>query len=82
MERDDSWLVLQDDLEPEARELGIAYTQYRVPACRLTYFHRNEHLSLNRATLQLPWSEGRVVGVSASRLGNESLLQLLRVLTF
>ena len=27
MERDDSWLVLQDDLEPEARELGIAYTQ-------------------------------------------------------
>ena len=58
MERDNSWLVLQDDLEPEARELGIAYTQYRVPGCRLTYFHRNEHFSLNRATLQMPWSEG------------------------
>ena len=58
MERDDSWLVLQDDLEPEARELGIAYTQYRIPGCRRTYFHRNEHFSLNRATHQMPWSEG------------------------
>ena len=58
IERDDSWLVLQDDLEPEARELGIAYTQYRIPGCRRTYFHRNEHFSLNKATLQMPWSEG------------------------
>ena len=83
MERDDSWLVLQDDLEPEARELGIAYTQYRIPGCRRTYFHRNEHFSLNRATHQMPWSEGtRGPGVSASRLGNESLLQILRVWSF
>ena len=58
MERHSSWLVLQDDLEPEARELGIAYTQYRIPGCRRTYFHRNEHFSLNRATVQMPWSEG------------------------
>ena len=40
MERDDSWLVLQDDLEPEARELGIAYTQYRIPGCRRTNIGR------------------------------------------
>lgn len=57
-ERNHAFLVLQDDLEPEARELGIAYTRYRIPGCRLSYFHRGDHYSLNRPTLQIHWDEG------------------------
>ena len=83
MERDDSWLVLQDDLEPEARELGITYTQYRIPGCRRTYFHRNEHWSLSRPTLQMPWSEGtRGRRVRLPSRERESLLQQRRAKTF